>query len=962
MGRDITEKKLAENALIESETQYRNLVENTSDWVWQINLEGIHSYSNDGLQFLLGYRQQELESLSLKDLVHPDELKEFDERLPQLINNKQGWQHWVLKFRHKDGGKRYLDSNATPVFDSSGAITGFSGINRDVTFRTILANITSSLLSIHDDTAAFDDALQSLAEFFQVDIFELWWFDQSRESAAKTYSWRRPGIPIISSSFPTIEIPWLAPSILAGETVVNPDTAQLSADRAKGKAFADSVGITASVLLPLQAGERAEQRGMGVVAMVGPTREWSENELSNLRLAFNVIASAEVRARIQKELSDKEQFQHFNADMSSDLIKSRTEEIDRHIVSCMKRIGQHFQVDRIGLCWFDDTAGMIRRSHLWVNVAIANTQEIADSAELIPWVEKLLESGNTLKIETLDDIPEEGSKTREYFESLGIKSHLTIPMIIEEEQVGLASFSTLEQSRAWTDVTIEQLRLLSENLANVFNRAKATLALQQSERDLACAEEIARTGSFSICPKFQSGEVIPGGKYFFSREWLRIHGLQHSEEFFGKYASLIHPDDQERVMKSWREVTKQESDFKSEYRIIRPDGTIIYLEARNRIVRNEDETEILNVFGTTQDVTERVMREKKLSDALIQIEKLKSRLEEENLELREEIKTVYGFDKIIGRSLALQKCLNLVQKVAPTDAAVLLLGETGVGKELIAHAIHDLSSRKDQRMITVNCAALPAELVESELFGHEKGAFTGANSMRKGRFELANGGTLFLDEIGELPLPLQSKLLRAIQEGEFERLGGSETLKVDVRFIVATNRQLKMAVDRGRFRADLYYRISNFPIEVPSLSERKEDIPLLVEHFVRKLAPRLDKNIKAISSNMVHDLTQRSWPGNVRELEGFIQHALITNEGDVLKLNPQEEEIVESPADPDQNDSPKPGLTTLSSVEHDHIIAVLEQTAGVIAGKKGAAKILGVPPSTLRSRMKRLGIGQSNSA
>jgi formate hydrogenlyase transcriptional activator len=301
---------------------------------------------------------------------------------------------------------------------------------------------------------------------------------------------------------------------------------------------------------------------------------------------------------------------------------------------------------------------------------------------------------------------------------------------------------------------------------------------------------------------------------------------------------------------------KQGSVLQHEYRLVRRDGEIIHVEGCSEVDRSNDSPEITKVFGSLKDVSERVVRENELTEAFEQIGKRKEKFAEENLKLRDEVKSAHGFDKIIGNSRTLRNCLDLVNKVAPTDATVLLLGETGAGKELIAQAVHDQSARKGRRMISVNCAALPESLIESELFGHEKGTFTGAGSIRKGRFELADGGTLFLDEIGELPLPLQSKLLRAIQEGEFERLGGSNTLKVDVRIIAATNRHLKSSVDQGDFRADLYYRISNFPIEVPSLSERRGDIPLLAEHFVHKFDPELGKNIKAISSGMLRYLSR----------------------------------------------------------------------------------------------------------
>ncbi len=338
-----------------------------------------------------------------------------------------------------------------------------------------------------------------------------------------------------------------------------------------------------------------------------------------------------------------------------------------------------------------------------------------------------------------------------------------------------------------------------------------------------------------------------------------------------------------------------------------------------------------------------------------EIEKLKDQLQDENVYLREEIRVAHGFDEIIGDNEQLHSSLQAVEKIAPTDITVLILGETGTGKELVARAVHNLSRRRDKPMISVNCPALPADLIESELFGHEKGAFTGAQAMRKGRFELADGGTLFLDELGELPKKLQSKLLRVLQTGEFERLGGTRTLHADVRLIAATNRDLKQAVDKGDFRADLFYRINTFPINLPALRDRREDIPLLAEHFVHKHAERLGKDITALSAPMLSEILAHHWPGNVRELESIIERSLISSGDDsVLKLAGP---LVTAKQAPAISVNPPPGnFGNLASINRAHIIRVLDQTDWRIAGKEGAASVLGMPPSTLRSKMKRLRI------
>lgn len=346
----------------------------------------------------------------------------------------------------------------------------------------------------------------------------------------------------------------------------------------------------------------------------------------------------------------------------------------------------------------------------------------------------------------------------------------------------------------------------------------------------------------------------------------------------------------------------------------------------------------------------RLKSRRALDEALSGLQHATTRLEAENVYLREEVELSHGFEDIVGQSRAVLRSLQQVEQVAPTKAAVLVSGETGTGKELIARALHELSDRKDRALVKVNCAALPANLVESELFGFEKGAFTGADRAKRGRFDLANGSTLFLDEIGEIPIELQAKLLRVLQEGEFERLGGSETVKVDVRLVVATNRELGEAVAEGSFRSDLYYRINTFPIMLPALRERGDDIQLLAEHFIRMHSSRLGRKIEEISSEMIRQLRQYTWPGNVRELEGIIQRALISSQGPVLVL--AEPLIVE--AEPQRIISTT--IADLKLVERDHILSVLEHSNWKISGHKGAAARLGIPPSTLRSKMKKLSI------
>jgi PAS domain S-box-containing protein len=348
------------------------------------------------------------------------------------------------------------------------------------------------------------------------------------------------------------------------------------------------------------------------------------------------------------------------------------------------------------------------------------------------------------------------------------------------------------------------------------------------------------------------------------------------------------------------------------------------------------------------DITERKLTEIDLRNAYTEIEQLKNQLETETAYLREEIKLEHNFESIIGNSAAIQYVLYKVEQVAETDTNVLVLGETGTGKELISRAIHNRSLRKARSLVKVNCATLPSNLIESELFGHERGAFTGAQTPQTGRFEVADGTSIFLDEIGELPLELQTKLLRVIQDGEFERLGSSRTVKVDVRVIAATNRDLEAEVRQGRFREDLFYRLDVFPITVPPLRDRTEDIPLLVEFFVEKVSKRMGKSIELLPANVMKKLQDYPWPGNVRELENVIERAVINSSGPKLRL-------ADDLAGPAHKEMPTP-LKSLQEIEKDYIIRVLEESNWRIDGPQGAALILDMNPSTLRSRLRKLGI------
>ena len=379
-----------------------------------------------------------------------------------------------------------------------------------------------------------------------------------------------------------------------------------------------------------------------------------------------------------------------------------------------------------------------------------------------------------------------------------------------------------------------------------------------------------------------------------------------------------------------------------------------YLRQIEREVREREQAQ-RDLSVANEELERRVAaRTAELRSALEEVEKLRNRLQAENTYLQQEIKGTHDFDAIVGRSPGLKGVLASIEQVARTDATVLILGETGTGKELLARALHSISGRQSRPLVKVDCTALPANLIESELFGHEKGAFTGAVARRVGRFELADGGTVFLDEVGELPLELQAKLLRVLQDGELERLGSATTIKVNVRVIAATNRDLEAAIASGGFREDLFYRLNVFPIRCPPLRERRDDMPLLIEHFVAKHGARIGKKVQEVALEVIEALRAYDWPGNIRELENVVERAVIVSPGNRLELGDWLPRPASVPA--------ASTVATMDQNEREHITRVLQSTGWKIRGSDGAASILGMKPTTLEARMKKLGIERPRPA
>ncbi|MGC1416431.1 MAG: sigma 54-interacting transcriptional regulator [Candidatus Acidiferrum sp.] len=470
---------------------------------------------------------------------------------------------------------------------------------------------------------------------------------------------------------------------------------------------------------------------------------------------------------------------------------------------------------------------------------------------------------------------------------------------------------------------------------------------------LAEAQRLAHMGSWVW-------QVAGGDALHLSDEWYRIYGFDPRQGMprWDERLQRVHPEDRDKWQGTIERAIQEKSGYDVQFRIQLPNGTIKWVQTVGHPVLNTA-GELVEFMGISMEVTDRKRSEDELKAAFEEIKQLKDQLYRENLALRDEVGRALMFEEIVGTSKPLKAVLSQTAKVAPTGATVLITGETGTGKELIARAVHKRSERSEHAFISVNCAAFAPTLISSELFGHEKGAFTGATQRRLGRFELADGGTIFLDEVGDLPPDTQLALLRVLQEREFERVGGTQSIKVDVRVIAATNRDLNAAVSSGSFRSDLFYRLQVFPIEIPPLRERREDIALLVEYFIDRYSRKAGKNIRHVSHQTLELLQSYAWPGNIRELQNVIERSVILCDTETFSIDeswlPQQLQPFPIAKSKNQIELPR----RLEAQERNMIEAALKESRGRIFGPKGAATKLGIPRSTLESKINTLKIDKN---
>ncbi|MBI5895789.1 MAG: sigma 54-interacting transcriptional regulator [Desulfobacterales bacterium] len=642
------------------------------------------------------------------------------------------------------------------------------------------------------------------------------------------------------------------------------------------------------------------------------------------------------------QLEESLRFESLLNDISVRFVNLPAERIDAEIEDVQRLICECLSLEFSTLWqWSDEAPHFLTITHLFSQQGWPPRTPGIDARKELPWLFEKLTRGEALTIVT-EEMPPEAAVDREFRRKYNLKSSVVIPLSAGRGPlIGILGFHCMKSERTWPDVIVKRLHLVAQIFANALFRKRSERELRESQARLSMAVEAAGVGLWSL--------EIDTGLFWANSQAKDIFHLPADETLtYQRFVSaLLHRDDRERVSQAVQASMQSDADLGVEYRIVLPDGSIRWILSKGKR-RLKPTGEAAQLMGASIDISQRKHMEERLRLQVEEIEGLRRKLERENIYLRQEIELQHVHDEIVGGSPRMRQTLAKVEQVARTDTTVLIEGETGTGKELLAMSVHRLSARKQRPLVTVNCASLPPTLIESELFGREKGAYTGALTRMAGRFEVADRGTLFLDEIGELPLDVQAKLLRVLEQGRFERLGSNRTLQVDVRIIAATNQHLSQQVAAGRFRKDLFYRLNVFPITLPPLRERAEDIPSLVWAFVRQYEKKMGKRVDHIPRKSMDNLQHYAWPGNVRELRNVIERALIGCVDRTLDVRVPQDAFPEAPEG-----------RNLEDTERRHILSVLKQTGWRLSGPGGAADILGLKRTTLHSKMKKLGIRRS---
>jgi transcriptional regulator with GAF, ATPase, and Fis domain len=650
-------------------------------------------------------------------------------------------------------------------------------------------------------------------------------------------------------------------------------------------------------------------------------------------------------SQAEQELRERLRFETFLSDLALRFQRLPAEQLDEAIGRSLQGLVETLDVDRCSVNQFTEDGRSYTTTHGYARPGIRPPEFGVALATALPWYTEQARRGRRLILQRLpEDLPEEAGAELSFVVSSDMRSHVTLPLEVDRDIVGSLAIGTFHRHREFPPDFLARLELVASVLAGAIYRARAEASLREAQ---ALNRAVHGSISSAVAVLDREGRVIAVNEAWAaaaprveSPAARVVKGADYLEACRSETADRSRPTEllaAVQTVLSGRSARRQLT-----LHCGSADGERAFLVAVTPLLAESG-----GAVVTWTDVSELEHAKAALEESLRQVQDLKERLQAENVVLQQEMRRSGEFDEIVGRSPALVALLDKLRLVAATDAPVLVLGETGTGKDLVARAVHERSPRRERPLVTVNCAALPPTLIESELFGYEKGAFTGAIARTPGRFEVADGGTILLDEIGELPLDVQAKLLRVLQTGAFERLGSSQTLHADVRLVAATNRDLEGEVREGRFRADLFYRLSVFPLTLPPLRSRPEDIPLLVWHVIARKQVRLGRNIERVPDRAMRALRSYAWPGNIRELENVVERALILSTGAVLMVDP----LISG-----SRPSSEGTASSLSEVERRHILDVLEQCGWKVGGKGNAAERLGLNRCTLLSRLKRLGI------
>jgi formate hydrogenlyase transcriptional activator len=768
-------------------------------------------------------------------------------------------------------------------------------------FEMLLADISARFVNLPPDQidAEIEDGQRRICELFGLDRSTLWQVSESEPGTMVLTHMHQPpgGLSTPERMDARDFFPWAIQKLTSGEHLAISKLADLPPEAARDREVWSSYGTKSTLVVPLSTGG-GDVFGVLSFAVTREERDWQEPIVKRLRLVAELFANALARKRADATLRETE-----------------------------RRLSLATDAAGTGL-WIIE----LETNQVWVTAKTRELFQFPPDADLT--YEDFLEAIDPGDREQVRRAIEQAFQSRQNL-------HLEYPLLLP----GGSTRWILTRGQPHFKSTGEPDRVMGVSI-DITERKRTQEAARESEAHYRLLAENVSDVIWRM--------DLEGHFTFISPSVFKLRGFTAEEAVQQSIDEALTSDSARRArgaLKDQIEAVRRGERHRWYWQLEQPrkDGSTVWTEVSTDIILNAEGIPQA-VLGVSRDITERKRMEEQLQEGLQEIEQLKQRLERENICLQEEIKLLADHTEMVGQGPAIKRVLAQLEQVARTDSTVLILGETGTGKELLARAIHRMSSRKDRPLVTVNCASLPPTLIESELFGREKGAYTGALTKMIGRFEIADGSTLFLDEIGEVPLDLQSKLLRVLEEGHFERLGSTKTLHVNVRIIAATNREIAQDVKEGKFRKDLFYRLNVFPITVAPLRERREDIPLMVWAFVKEFQRKMGKEIESISRKTMEALLSYSWPGNVRELRNAIEHAMIVSSGKTL--------VVPLPelASWEANDT-----RHLEDMERRHIVSVLEGTSWRVAGKDGAAEVLGLKRSTLYSKMKKLGIHRPDS-